>query len=71
MEVTEKKDDELICRVKNNGVIKPRKSVNIPNVPINLPSVTERDFEFINWAIDMDMTLSPIRSSAKKRMCLR
>ena len=55
MEVTEKKDDELICRVKNNGVIKPRKSVNIPNVPINLPSVTERDFEFINWAIDMDI----------------
>ena len=55
MEVTEKKDDELICRVKNTGVIKPRKSVNIPNVPINLPSVTERDFEFINWAIDMDI----------------
>ena len=55
MEVTDKKDDELICRVKNNGVIKPRKSVNIPNVPINLPSVTERDFEFINWAIDMDI----------------
>ena len=55
MEVTEKKDNELICRVKNNGVIKPRKSVNIPNVPINLPSVTERDFEFINWAIDMDI----------------
>ena len=55
MEVTEKKDDELICRVKNNGVIKPRKGVNIPNVPINLPSVTERDFEFINWAIDMDI----------------
>ena len=55
MEVTEKKDDELICRVKNNGVIKPRKCVNIPNVPINLPSVTERDFEFINWAIDMDI----------------
>lgn len=55
MEVTKKKDDELICRVKNNGVIKPRKSVNIPNVPINLPSVTERDFEFINWAIDMDI----------------
>ena len=55
MEVTEKKNDELICRVKNNGVIKPRKSVNIPNVPINLPSVTERDFEFINWAIDMDI----------------
>ena len=55
MEVTEKKDDELICRVKNNGVIKQRKSVKIPNVPINLPAVTERDFEFINWAIDMDI----------------
>ena len=55
MEVTEKKDSELMCRIKNTGVIKPRKSVNIPNVPINLPSVTERDFEFINWAIDMDI----------------
>ena len=69
MEVTEKKDDELICRVKNNGVIKPRKSVNIPNVPINLPSVTERDFEFINWAIDMDIDFIAPFVRPQKRGC--
>lgn len=39
----------------NGGVIKPRKSVNIPGVPIDLPSVTDKDHEFINWAIDMDI----------------
>ena len=55
LDVMDKKDNELICTVKNHGVIKPRKSVNIPNVPINLPSVTERDYKFINWAIDMDV----------------
>lgn len=55
LDVMDKRDNELICTVKNHGVIKPRKSVNIPNVPINLPSVTERDYRFINWAIDMDV----------------
>ena len=29
--------------VKNNGVIKSNKGVNIPNEIINLPSITEKD----------------------------
>lgn len=57
LEVVEKKDAEeiLVCKVQNPGVIKPRKSVNVPNVSISLPSITEKDLEFINWAIDMDI----------------
>lgn len=41
--------------MRNGGVIYGRKSVNIPGVAIDLPSVTERDARFINWAIDMDV----------------
>lgn len=52
MEVVEKKDDTLICRMNNGGVIKPRKSVNIPGVATNLPSITAKDHEYILWAIE-------------------
>lgn len=55
LEVISKKGDALICEVKNSGVIKGRKSVNIPGVKINLPSLTPRDIEFINWAIEKDI----------------
>lgn len=55
LEVISKKGDTLICEVKNSGVIKGRKSVNIPGVKINLPSLTPRDIEFINWAIEKDI----------------
>ena len=53
--VIDKKDEALICEVKNGGVIKPRKSVNIPGVQIDLPSVTAKDVEFILWAIEKDI----------------
>lgn len=55
LEVIDKKGDELVCEIKNGGVIKARKSVNIPGVAIDLPSVTEKDREFIDWAIKMDL----------------
>ncbi len=45
----------LVCRVANDGIIRGRKSVNVPNVRINMPSLTQRDVMFINWAIDNDV----------------
>ena len=53
--VVDKKDGDLICEVANDGVIKGRKSVNVPGVKIDLPSLTERDRMFINWAIDNEI----------------
>ncbi|MBC7981640.1 pyruvate kinase, partial [Candidatus Parcubacteria bacterium] len=45
-EVTEK---GLICEVQNDGLIKNKKSVNVPNVHINLPSLTPKDISFIHF----------------------
>lgn len=50
--VTDKTNDYLTCTVDNAGIIKLRKSINIPNVHINLPSLTERDIEFVLFAIE-------------------
>lgn len=51
LKVVEKKSDCLICEVQNNATLSGRKSVNVPGVRINLPSLTERDRKNIEWAI--------------------
>lgn len=53
--VTGKEDDKLLCEVQNKGVIKGKKSVNVPNVPISLPALTEKDKVFIDWAIEANV----------------
>ena len=53
--VREKDEDKLTCLVRNAGVIKGKKSVNVPNVNIALPALTEKDKMFVNWAIDADI----------------
>lgn len=55
MEVVSKEADCLICRATNRGVIKNRKSVNIPNVSVNLPSISEKDKQFIDFAIESNL----------------
>ncbi|MCK3685197.1 pyruvate kinase [Maribellus sp. YY47] len=53
--VKEKHGDYLLCRVENAGVIKKKKSVNVPGVEIKLPSLSTRDIEFIHFAIEEDV----------------
>ncbi len=47
LEVISKEGDYLLCEVQNDGVVGSRKSVNVPGVRINLPTITERDKKFI------------------------
>lgn len=53
--VTDKDEERLICRVMNPGIIKSRKNVNVPDVHITLPALTERDMMFVNWAVDQSL----------------
>lgn len=55
LKVIEKQDDYLICEVQNEATLGSRKSVNVPGMRINLPSLTERDIKNIHWAIDHDL----------------
>lgn len=53
--VIDKQDDSLVCEVCNGGVIKGKKSVNVPGVHIDLPSLTQQDIDYIHWAIHMNI----------------
>jgi pyruvate kinase len=55
LEVIEKTEDGLICRVENSGQIKDKKSVNTPGVSVDLPSISEKDVEFIEFAAQNDV----------------
>lgn len=55
--VTEKHEDYLIGIAQNNGELGSRKSVNVPGVRINLPSLTEKDRINIQYAIEMGVDL--------------
>lgn len=53
--VVEKHPDHIVGRVENGGLIKPRKSVNLPGTPVSLPSLSEKDREYIDFAIEHDL----------------
>ena len=50
LKVIGKDNGHLLCSVQNDGTVGSRKSVNIPGVRINLPTITDRDREFIALA---------------------
>ncbi|MDR2938619.1 MAG: pyruvate kinase [Prevotellaceae bacterium] len=55
LKVLEKNSEYLLCEAQNGGIIKGRKTVNVPNVTVNLPSVSARDVDYINWAVDNNL----------------
>ena len=55
IEVVGKTASELICTATNDGKIKSRKSVNVPGIKLNMPALTEKDGEFIDWATSADV----------------
>lgn len=54
--VVEKKEGEtLLCSVRNDGTVKNKKSINVPNVGFKLPSLTDKDHSYVNFAIKHDI----------------
>ncbi|MCL1936365.1 MAG: pyruvate kinase [Defluviitaleaceae bacterium] len=47
-------DTNVECTILNGGILKANKGVNLPNVEVSLPSLTEKDIEDIKFAIAED-----------------
>ncbi|MGM8366277.1 pyruvate kinase [Virgibacillus sp. W0181] len=48
----DKQNDEIKTKALNSGVIKNKKGVNVPNVSVNLPGITEKDANDILFGIE-------------------
>jgi pyruvate kinase len=74
---TDKSDDQLRLQCTAGGVLKTAKGINLPNSHVNIPSVTDRDWRCIDWAVDNDLdylALSFVRQADEVnlvRECLR
>jgi pyruvate kinase len=53
--ITSKNKEYLTGRIENSGTIKNNKSLNIPGVKIKLPSLSEKDKAFIDFAVENDL----------------
>lgn len=57
LEVTEIRHDrkEIQAKVLNSGILKNKKGVNVPNVSVDLPGITEKDARDILFGIEQDV----------------
>jgi pyruvate kinase len=63
---TEKSYSEVRCNCMIGGVLKSSKGINLPDTRVNVPSITDRDWECADWAIENDLdylALSFVRSA--------
>ncbi len=52
LKVLESKQDEVVCEIVVGGILKSSKGMNLPATPLSLPSVTEKDWNDLDWALD-------------------
>jgi len=50
--VREKHADELVCECTTAGPIDSHKGINLPDTPLSLPALTDKDRRDLDWAID-------------------
>ncbi|MGM9985624.1 MAG: pyruvate kinase [Bacillaceae bacterium] len=55
LEVIEKREQEVVCTILNSGTVKNKKGVNLPNVRLNLPGITEKDRADIIFGIEQNV----------------
>ncbi len=60
------KTSEIRCKIIQGGILSSKKGVNFPNTKISLPSLTEKDQEDLEFALDQEVDwigLSFVRSA--------
>ena len=55
LKVIDKNGSDIICEIKNGGELGERKGVNVPNVPVRLPAITDKDKEDIKFGVSQDI----------------
>ena len=52
LKVQHRKEKELVCEVVNGGELGEKKGVNVPNVAVRLPAITEKDKDDIRFGVE-------------------
>ncbi len=66
LRVLEEGEEAVICEVMSGGLLKSSKGMNLPASSLSLPSITEKDWQDLNWTLNHDIdyvALSFVRSA--------
>jgi pyruvate kinase len=66
LRVIRKDEEQTVCEVLIGGALHSRKGINLPDTNVSIPSITERDWECVDWAVQHKvdfLALSFVRSS--------
>ncbi len=51
LRVTEVVEDDVVCEIINGGKLGENKGINLPGIPVRVPSLTEKDAEDLEFAL--------------------
>lgn len=51
LEVKQKKNNSLVCEIIEGGILKPRKGMNLPGMKLSTPSLTEKDYNDLEFGL--------------------
>lgn len=66
LRVVQEGSTEVVCEVAVGGILKSNKGINLPETHLSLPSVTQKDWHDLDWALENDVdyaALSFVRSA--------
>ena len=55
MEVKSINDQDILCVVKNGGIVSNHKGINVPGVHLNMPYMSQKDIDDILFGIEQDV----------------
>jgi pyruvate kinase len=53
--VTSKTETDVVCRIVTGGLLGERKGINLPNTPLPIPSMSEKDHADLVWAMEQNV----------------
>lgn len=49
LKIIDKKNNSVVCKIINGGILHPRKGMNLPGMKLSTPSITEKDYENLEF----------------------
>jgi pyruvate kinase len=69
LKVLEKTETDVICEVIAGGLLYESKGINLPNTYLPIPSLTDKDREDLDWALDQDVDYIALSFVRKAEDC--